>query len=195
MKTTLSQQESVELIKSMMLTTRQNMAESAGYYLVWGWSITLAFVAQYILLRILEVNWHYFVWPVATAIGVIGTLMLVSRQVQGSGVRTFADMALQHLWIGWSVLLVFVLLSNVFIGWKLVYILLIALYGTGTFVSGGILKFKPLQIGGIAAWLIAGICFLTPALRTEFSNLLLMGALSLVVSYLVPAYLLKSSKA
>jgi hypothetical protein len=75
------------------------------------------------------------------------------------------------------------------IPWQTTYPLIISLYGLGTFVSGGVLKFKPLIIGGIACWIISIIAFLVPPM-----TVLLLTALSVVVSYLIPGYMLKARK-
>ena len=61
-----------------------------------------------------------------------------------------------------------------------VYPLIISLYGMGTFISGGILKFKPLIIGGIACWIISIIAFFV---ANEY--VLLLTALSIIIAYLI----------
>ncbi len=65
--------------------------------------------------------------------------------------------------------------------------LIISLYGLGTFVSGGILKFKPLIFGGIFSWVIAIVALFIPEIYS-----LLMVSLSVIVAYLIPGYMLKS---
>ncbi len=67
------------------------------------------------------------------------------------------------------------------------YPFIIILLGWGTVISGGILKFKPLIIGGILAWVIAIADFFVSA-----ENQLLMMALATIIAYLIPGYMLKS---
>jgi hypothetical protein len=67
------------------------------------------------------------------------------------------------------------------------------LYGLGTFISGGILKFKPLVFGGIASFVLVALTVFIPALSESFNGALLMLAASIIVSYLIPGYMLKRS--
>ena len=72
------------------------------------------------------------------------------------------------------------------IGAAAVYPIIIVLYGIGTFVSGGALKFMPLKAGGIVCWILAVI-----AIRVDFEYQLLLIAAAVLIAYLIPGYLLK----
>ena len=63
---------------------------------------------------------------------------------------------------------------------------LILLYGIGTFITGRIIQFKPLIFGGLA-------CFMLCVLITyvEGPEKLLILALSVLLSYIIPGILLK----
>jgi hypothetical protein len=79
------------------------------------------------------------------------------------------------------------LLSAAFVtGWQAAYPYLILLYGIGTFLSGVIFKFKPLKVGGIISWGIALVAFFV-----SFPIQLLLLALTTLVAYLIPGYLIK----
>jgi membrane protein implicated in regulation of membrane protease activity len=69
------------------------------------------------------------------------------------------------------------------------YPIIMFLYGLGTFVSGGILKFRPLVWGAVGAW-ATGIA----ALFVTFQHQLILLAISVLVSYLIPGYLLSKSQ-
>ena len=56
-----------------------------------------------------------------------------------------------------------------------------------TFLSGIVLKFKPLKIGGILFWILAIVAFLS-----SYENQMLIAAISLVTGYLIPGYMLKN---
>jgi hypothetical protein len=71
--------------------------------------------------------------------------------------------------------------------WKAFYPTIIMLYAIWLFISGSILKFKPLKWGAYFNWLIAAIGFVWA--RTEV-HLLLM-AVSVLGGYIIPGYLLK----
>jgi hypothetical protein len=75
------------------------------------------------------------------------------------------------------------------IPWEISNVLVIVMYGLGTFVSGGILKFRPLIIGGICCWIIALGAFFIPGEYT-----LLLVAISIIIAYLIPGYLLRKTR-
>jgi hypothetical protein len=58
-----------------------------------------------------------------------------------------------------------------------------------TFVSGVILKFKPLVFGGICFWIFGIISFLV---SVELQPL--VGAIAMVCAYLIPGYLLRKQE-
>ena len=78
-------------------------------------------------------------------------------------------------------------------GWKTSFLLIMGLYGLGTFISGGLLRFKPLIYGGVASFVLVVLTATIPALFADFQRALIMLGLSIVVSYLIPGYMLKRS--
>jgi hypothetical protein len=59
----------------------------------------------------------------------------------------------------------------------------------GTFVSGSVLKFKPLIVGGIISWILAVI-----AVYLSYDFQILMGGLAIFFSYIIPGHLLRKKK-
>ena len=105
-----------------------------------------------------------------------------------AGYRTYIDTAMIYLWYGFFftlvVLLAFAIAGKV--SWVITNALIVSMYGLGTFVSGGILKFRPLIIGGICCWIIALCVFFLPGEYT-----LLLVSVSIIIAYLIPGYLLR----
>jgi hypothetical protein len=95
---------------------------------------------------------------------------------------------LNYLWGGFSVVLFITILASIKYGFEITYPMLIWLYGLGTFVSGGILRFSPLVWGGVMAWII-GIA----AIFLPFEQQLLCVAGAILFSYIVPGHLLRRS--
>ena len=60
------------------------------------------------------------------------------------------------------------------------------MYGMPTFLSGIILKFKPLIIGAICCWLLA---VATPFANYDYQFLLM--ACAVIAAWIIPGYLLK----
>lgn len=184
-----SHEESLRLIRSMIDKTRQGISVKAHYFLVWGWITFIALVSQFILKHIVQYEKHYMVW-LLIIVGVVYSTIAGIRDGRREQHKTYIGESMRHLWMGMGI--AFFILSVVLskIGWNTsVYPFFIILYGLGTFISGNILKFKPLIIGGILAW---GLAIL--AVFVDYDYQMLVGAASILVSYIIPAYLLQQKK-
>jgi hypothetical protein len=187
MEKPLNEHESLAIISSMIAGTRRKMSEGSSYFLVWGWATFLAALTEFGLLRG-GFEHHYIVWAVFMPAAGILTGVLSRRDAQ-LGVKTHLDRAMNALWLGFVVTLLLILGTAVKIGWENVYPIVILMYGLGTFVSGGLLRFRPLMFGGALSWALG-----MAALFVGFDIQLLLVAASVAVSYLIPGYLLKTSK-
>ena len=65
------------------------------------------------------------------------------------------------------------------------YPIFVLLYGIGTFATGRIIKFTPLIIGGALCFVLAVV-----SAYQSFSNQLIIIALAILVSYIIPGHLL-----
>lgn len=65
--------------------------------------------------------------------------------------------------------------------------MILVLYGMPTFLSGVILKFRPLIIGGICCWLLA---IVSPFVDNDFQLLLL--ATGVCAGWIIPGYILRN---
>ncbi len=185
---TMTEQDSMKIIREMIATSKGNLKENSFFYLLWGWLVLVASLSHYFLIRI-NFEYAYLPWPILMTIGGIASVVQGIRLGKRSSVTTIIDKAMMYLWWGFLVVLLIILAMTSYnkIHWTSTYPLIIAMYGLGTFVSGGILKFKPLVIGGIACWVISIVAFFVAPI-----NVLLLTALSIVISYLVPGYMLKN---
>ena len=73
------------------------------------------------------------------------------------------------------------------VGPDVAYPFILILYGIGTFISGNILRFPLLIAGGIACWVLSLISF-----YVSFEYQLLLIALAVLLSYIIPGHVLKS---
>jgi hypothetical protein len=64
----------------------------------------------------------------------------------------------------------------------------ILFYGMGTFISGKFLQFRPLVIGGIFNWVLALACLFVP-----YDYQMLLAALAILTSYIIPGHLLNNT--
>lgn len=187
MEKQFDQKESLQVIESMINASKRKISENGFGFLYWGWLVFILSLAHFILIKINYEN-AAMIWSVMS-IAWIPYVIYYVRKEKNKKATTYIDSFMGYLWLAFGVSLIIVL---IFIGrynWAIAYPTLIILYGIGTFVSGGILKFNPLIYGGVACWIIAIV-----ATFVTFEYQLLFLALSLLLSYIIPGHLLKASK-
>ncbi len=181
-----SPEKSLHLIHAMIGQARQNMSDNSIYFLVWGWLTFFACTAQFVLKNIVEYEKHYLVWTVLLA-GIGFSIYQGRKDARRATAKTYIDENMGFLWTGMAVCFFVLGIILTRIGWwTSVLPFYIMLYGLGTFVSGHFLRFRPLMIGGILAWVLA-----VSATFASYDYQMLFGAAAILVSYIIPAYMLK----
>ncbi|HEX8426715.1 hypothetical protein [Hymenobacter sp.] len=72
------------------------------------------------------------------------------------------------------------------VGWAVVHPLLLVLYGVTTYIAGRVLHFRPLQLGGVVCGVLGAAAATVPA-----DTQLLLIAAAMLLSYIIPGYLLR----
>ena len=194
MESKMTHEESLKIIQQMVANPRHNWQEDSRHYLLWGWLALSAGLIEYTLLAFTNSPYHWVTWPVLMSLGGVVSVIMSKQQRLQKKHTTQLDLVMKYVWSGIVVAILFSLIFASEIGWSSAYIFLIILYGLGTFISGGVLKFKPLIYGGIASWLLALFGMFSENILVDFKGYLLLLCLSLIVSYLIPGYLLKNAK-
>lgn len=188
MDTKFTEQESLKVIQEMIENTKAKFRDNGFFFLLWGWLVLIASATNFILMN-LEYEYAWLPWPVTMFGGGIVSGIAGYRLGKKATVKTFFDTAIVSLWFAFTITLFIILITAAVnkISWETSNILIIALYGLGTFISGKMMKFTPLIIGGIFSWAIAVVGLFMPSYYS-----LLLVAVSIVVAYLIPGYMLKS---
>ena len=179
--------ESMELITSMINRAKNGFGESGYLYLVWGWVILSCCIIQFAATYIFNFPQGYYIWFV-TWLVLIYQIFFMRNRRRLRGVTTYTGEINSFVWIAYFiclVLMIFVLLK--FNMYPAIFPAILIMYGMPTFLSGIILKFKPLSIGGICCWLFA---ILSTFVDAEFQLLLI--ACGIIAAWIVPGYLLKA---
>lgn len=188
METNLTEQQSLKIIQEMIATSKNNLKDNSFFYLLWGWLVLIASLSHFVLIKM---QWEYafLPWPVLMTAGGVASAFAGYRLGKNAKVVSHVDKMMGFLWYAFMVVILIIVFMAIMnrLAWVSTYPLIISLYGLGTFVSGGVLKFRPLLIGGAACWVISVIAFFTPS-----EYVLLLTALSVVIAYLIPGYMLKS---
>lgn len=181
-----SPQQSILLIQSMIDKAKDNISSNRFYFLLWGWLTLAAITGQFLLKVVFNYEKHYNAWLLVIAGAVISSIYS-ARKEKRKTVKTYVEASMGHLWMGMGISFFILSLLFIKIGWWNCYPFYILLYGLGTFVSGRILNFRPMVIGGVINWILAAI-----AIRFDFDYQMLFAAAAIVTSYLIPGYMLKS---
>ena len=182
-----SPQDSLRVIQSMLEKSKQDIKGNDIYFLMWGWITFICCTAQFLLKRVFDYPKHYLVWWLVV-LGVVLSIIFSVKQGRERKVKTYIDDSMGFLWTGMGIS--FFVLSMILsrLGWNTtVFPFFIMLYGLGTFVSGGLLRFRPFIIGGILAW---GIAIASIFLDYDFQ--ILLGGTAIMLSYIIPAYMLRN---
>lgn len=182
--------EKLNVIYEMIENSKTQIRENAFFYLLWGWLVLVASLSHFILMKMGYHN-SFLAWPLIMTAGMVVSVIKGIRMGKRAGHRTHIDTAVIYLWYGFFFALMVILAFSIGgkIPWEMSSALIIVMYGLGTFVSGGILKFKPLVIGGISCWIIALGAFIVPA-----EYVMLLVSVSIIIAYLIPGYLLRRAK-
>lgn len=184
----LSPHESLALIQSMINRTKDSVADDSFYFLLWGWLVFACCIGEYILKVQLNYANHFIVWWSMPLAGIISGIY-GARQAKQQRVRSFIDTAVGYLWLAVALAFFAVVLSNFFspaVAWQNAFSQYILLYAIGTFVSGSLLRFRPLVIGGAINFALA-----TVSSHFSYDYQLLIGALAILTSYIIPGHLLR----
>jgi hypothetical protein len=177
-------EESLRIISEMINKTKINIQQGSFHLLFWGWVILVCSLSDYLLMTLGGISKHYYVWLLTIPGGFVS---MIYGYVNGrkAKVHTYAGRIYMWVWMAFlfSFLVLFVIHSKN-LGTVSPYIMM--LVGFATFLSGIIINFKPLKIGGILFWIIAIIVsFASPSIAP------LGMPVAVITGYLIPGYMLK----
>jgi hypothetical protein len=193
MEDNFSPQQSLQLIESMIKKVRSDIGHNRIYFLLWGWLTFIGITGQFLLKVVFHYPHHYLIWLISF-IGIPLSIRQSLKTNRRERVKTYLNEAMGSLWTGMAVsflvlsfIITFVQLEQS--GWMYCYPFFILLYGLGTFVSGKILQFRPLVIGGVINWALA-----CAAVFFSFDYQLLFAAAAILTSYIIPGHLIGTEK-
>ena len=178
-----TEKQNLELITRMIQAARKEYNDDSSIYLLWGWTVTLACLAQYVMLQ-MHSNLSGLVWLSLPVAGVVQVILL-NNQKKKNKVVTKMDNILGHVWFADGICMTVVLVSMGILQ-ENTYPVLMVLYGLGTYISGSIMNFRPMQYGAACCWVLALIAF-----HVSFDYQCLLLPLSLILSYIIPGHLLR----
>ena len=186
----------IKLIEEMLYTAKKEVRDNGAYFMLWGWLVFIAAVGEAIIGYMhfekivipisssINLQVGGIMWLILMPLGGIISIIISRKQQKEDKVRTWFDDVMKYLWIAFGVVLGITLFMMGYVNANL-FPIVISLYGLGLFITGGMLKFKPLIFGGISCWILA-ICSIF--VSNMYVNLIL--ALAVLIGYIIPGHLL-----
>ena len=182
----LTAEQSLNIITQMISNTKRNIQDGSFYFLLWGWVTALGNIGHYILWQQIGYQHPYVIWLITIPAWIV-SLIYGKKQAQKARVRTYGDRLIMWIWVGFSITAIIVIFSGKF--GSAIPGLILLLAGLSAFLTGLILQFKPLIIGGSLFWVFAPV-----ALAFSGPESLIISAIAIITGYLIPGYLLKNAK-
>jgi uncharacterized protein with PQ loop repeat len=200
----MTEQESLKLITDMINKTKASFHETGFGPIMWGIVITLCGLLSYFK-EVYGFTLGFDHW-LLVLIALIPQIWYSINQSKKIKAKSFNDIALDFTWIAYGItigLIAFVIsgigtdlktnfpnymqvrgdfrFSNHYTGFYLI------LYGIPTFITGGIMKFKPMIIGGIVCWILALV-----SIYTNYKEDMLLTAIAATAAWLIPGIILNN---
>jgi len=184
----MSEKESLELIASMINTAKNRVGETGTLYLLWGWLILFCCIVQFIAVHFFNYSNSYYIW-FSTWILLIYQFFYIGKQQKFNKVKTYTGEINGFVWLVFFICLMLVIFIGTYLKrYEIINPMILVLYGMPTFLSGIILKFKSLIIGGICCWLLSILSVFIPG-----DYQLLLTAAAIIAGWIIPGYLLKKN--
>lgn len=179
----ITPEQSLMIIQSMIDNSRMKVAETGYHFISWGIAIILLSVLQYISIRtkwMLHYSW--IIWLGVMLLSLMNSVIYeISFHKKYIVPQNKLNKIYEYVWrsFGFSLLLV-IICFNFFRTGNITPIIMI-LVGMATFISGIIIEYKPLVLGGILFWIGTIVCLFLNA-----TDALLVNAIAMLFGYVLP---------
>lgn len=178
--------ESIKLINGMINTAKHKLADDGFYFIFWGWLVTISALSHYTMIRLGLPNGDW-VWAILMPLGAIVSLIYGKKNSEKKNVKTYVDTYLAYLWGAFLIGLFLTLILMPWNGYKHSYFFLMILYGFSSFMTGGLLNFKPLLFGSLFSFAFAALS----VFMSELDMFLCISG-ALIFSHIIPGHILRN---
>lgn len=185
MEQDLTPEQSLKLIESMIGQAKKSFHRMSFYFLLWGILLIGAMLTEYIMDSAGH-PLHGKSWGIIGLIGGITSAVHGAREGKKEGVSTAMDRVMMWLWSAFVITMVVTIVGYGVSGGGTPAGSILVLTGLPTFVSGQLMRFKPLIFGGILFWLLGAASYFT---EPQMITWLYIGAM--LFGYVIPGYMLK----
>jgi hypothetical protein len=180
----LNEKESLELISQMISNSQRRLQKGNGKpFLIWGYvTIIVSILVWYLFSTTGNPLWNYL-WFLIPILGF--PTMMASVKKQEKGMRTYIDKIIADVWIAFGIAGFVVSISSIFFWSFPVLFVILLLMGTGTAITGLIIKFKPIIVSGFAGIFLSFLCLIVKG----YEAILLFAAIFFIMM-VIPGHIL-----
>ncbi len=176
--------ESLALIETMIVEARGSVKSNQFYFILWGWVIAGINLFVFISQTYFDFEYAQMAWIICFPLGII-TAIHATRATKKRKVKTHLDKMFSFMWMAYFITIIILVGAAPKLNFQM-NALTILITGFPTIITGVAIKFKPLIYGGASFWIMSVIAFSLPLDQQN-----LIGALAIIIGYLIPGYLLK----
>ncbi len=182
----LSPADSLLLINNMINQAKNRFSENGFLYLLWGWLIFFCAIGHFVLIKLDLFKHPEIIWA-SCWLAVIYQIFYLTKRSKKETVKTYSENIIGFVWMSFGITMgIISFIVGKTNNWELINSLLLMLYGTPTFLSGVVMRFKPLKVGGIICWVLAVVsAYLLPI------YVLLLLAVAVIAAWIIPGYILR----
>ncbi len=184
-----SAEQSLQVIQSMIQKAKNDVASNSFYFLLWGWLIFIAAILHFALMMFTDFEYPYFAWNLMW-IGGIASIVKGIKESRKTIVKTFVGEAMKYFGVSQAILYVgLVIVFGKYDLWEISFPFYILMYAVACFFMGALIQFPLLKVTGLLCLPIIII-----SLYVSFQWQLLLLALAILISYIIPGYVLRGKE-
>jgi len=187
MEDKLTHEDSLKIITGMISTAKGNVSQDAFHMILWGWVVMIVSFSHFMLMKFQVIDHPEMVWLL------MFPTLLVSLYVgfkKGSQAKVTSHLDTMYMWVWLSfVITMALMIFFLYQKWDIISPMVLMLAGYATFLSGKIIKFKPMIYGAISFWLWALVAYFAG----PYYGLLITSA-GICTGYLIPGIMLQRKK-
>ncbi len=186
MENTMTPEQSLKLIESMIGQAKQSFSRLSFYFLLWGFLLIGAMLTSYLLGRNGAIASQGIPWGIAGLVGGLISAIHGAREGKKEQISNPMDRLVGWVWASFVITMVIMIICSRS-GGNDPGSSITLLTGLPTFLTGQIVRFRPLILGGILFW-ISGI-----AMHFTQDAALLVGLYcgAMLFGYIIPGFMLK----
>ncbi|MFY8021427.1 MAG: hypothetical protein ACOVP1_09525 [Bacteroidia bacterium] len=185
----MNELEALQIIESMINKTKKEISDNGFYWILWGWLVFISALVDYTLMVFFQHDLHALVWAIMMPLGGIITAIKGRKESieKSKSAKTYVDELMKYVITAYviSLLIICFIMPMHPDTWKSFYPVIMVLYATITYITGGIVKSKALRMGSFLNW----ACAITAFFVTYDWQLLLL-ALAVLGGFIIPGHIL-----